>query len=200
MNRVLAALVLLQVLAIPSGITVACAWPERQIHGPYQVLPSEKHCTGMQGGRAPVKAHRAMIDRRCRQALGSCRTRARCSGSGPSEFRRCEVQCTNEIAVRWTAIKKTGAGKESRTLDLNLGKVALYQLSYSRVSEPMIICRKSAPPRASPVGPLQQGGGARASGLSIALNDQWHGALIPTLSPEGEGARSACFIRPPVPS
>ena len=28
----------------------------------------------------------------------------------------------------------TGAGKESRTLDLNLGKVALYQLSYSRIS------------------------------------------------------------------
>ncbi len=27
---------------------------------------------------------------------------------------------------------KSGAGKESRTLDLNLGKVALYQLSYSR--------------------------------------------------------------------
>src|SRR5471030_440463 len=26
-----------------------------------------------------------------------------------------------------------GAGEESRTLDLNLGKVALYQLSYSRV-------------------------------------------------------------------
>ena len=28
---------------------------------------------------------------------------------------------------------QTGAGEESRTLDLNLGKVALYQLSYSRV-------------------------------------------------------------------
>jgi hypothetical protein len=27
----------------------------------------------------------------------------------------------------------TGAGEESRTLDLNLGKVALYQLSYSRI-------------------------------------------------------------------
>ena len=26
----------------------------------------------------------------------------------------------------------TGAGKGARTLDLNLGKVALYQLSYSR--------------------------------------------------------------------
>jgi hypothetical protein len=26
-----------------------------------------------------------------------------------------------------------GAGKESRTLDLNLGKVALYQLSYARI-------------------------------------------------------------------
>src|ERR1700741_5330642 len=31
------------------------------------------------------------------------------------------------------SLLKTGAGKESRTLDLNLGKVALYQLSYSRV-------------------------------------------------------------------
>jgi hypothetical protein len=28
---------------------------------------------------------------------------------------------------------KPGAGEESRTLDLNLGKVALYQLSYSRI-------------------------------------------------------------------
>ena len=28
---------------------------------------------------------------------------------------------------------ESGAGEESRTLDLNLGKVALYQLSYSRV-------------------------------------------------------------------
>ena len=26
-----------------------------------------------------------------------------------------------------------GAGEEARTLDLNLGKVALYQLSYSRM-------------------------------------------------------------------
>ena len=31
-----------------------------------------------------------------------------------------------------------GAGKESRTLDLNLGKVALYQLSYSRVMNEII--------------------------------------------------------------
>ena len=30
---------------------------------------------------------------------------------------------------------KCGAGEESRTLDLNLGKVALYQLSYSRVKQ-----------------------------------------------------------------
>ena len=32
-----------------------------------------------------------------------------------------------------------GAGDESRTRDLNLGKVALYQLSYSRVRQPRII-------------------------------------------------------------
>jgi hypothetical protein len=30
----------------------------------------------------------------------------------------------------------SGAGEESRTLDLNLGKVALYQLSYSRIDQP----------------------------------------------------------------
>ena len=30
-------------------------------------------------------------------------------------------------------LRNSGAGKESRTPDLNLGKVALYQLSYSRV-------------------------------------------------------------------
>jgi len=30
--------------------------------------------------------------------------------------------------------KKPGAGDEARTRDLNLGKVALYQLSYSRIA------------------------------------------------------------------
>src|SRR5450830_689255 len=30
-------------------------------------------------------------------------------------------------------LRHFGAGEESRTLDLNLGKVALYQLSYSRI-------------------------------------------------------------------
>jgi hypothetical protein len=34
---------------------------------------------------------------------------------------------------------KFGAGNESRTRDLNLGKVALYQLSYSRVEEGAIL-------------------------------------------------------------
>ena len=38
-----------------------------------------------------------------------------------------------------TYSKNTGAGEEARTLDLNLGKVALYQLSYSRVIKPSII-------------------------------------------------------------
>ena len=32
-------------------------------------------------------------------------------------------------------ILNSGAGEESRTLDLNLGKVALYQLSYSRINK-----------------------------------------------------------------
>src|ERR1700720_4438413 len=36
---------------------------------------------------------------------------------------------------------RSGAGNESRTRDLNLGKVALYQLSYSRVGQPFIIAK-----------------------------------------------------------
>jgi hypothetical protein len=39
-----------------------------------------------------------------------------------------------ECAARkwWDLFGKSGAGNEARTRDLNLGKVALYQLSYSR--------------------------------------------------------------------
>ena len=37
---------------------------------------------------------------------------------------------TDDTKNKWGG---TGAGEESRTLDLNLGKVALYQLSYSRI-------------------------------------------------------------------
>jgi hypothetical protein len=36
-----------------------------------------------------------------------------------------------------------GAGNEARTRDLNLGKVALYQLSYSRIVKTSIIHRQS---------------------------------------------------------
>src|ERR1700687_1321896 len=38
--------------------------------------------------------------------------------------------------------RNSGAGKESRTPDLNLGKVALYQLSYSRVGQLQIIAQR----------------------------------------------------------
>jgi hypothetical protein len=37
----------------------------------------------------------------------------------------------------------SGAGDETRTRDINLGKVALYQLSYTRVEEMCIVCRLS---------------------------------------------------------
>ncbi|MDB5791285.1 MAG: hypothetical protein JWQ80_1309 [Massilia sp.] len=45
--------------------------------------------------------------------------------------RYCRLHCTH-----WT-----GAGEEARTLDLNLGKVALYQLSYSRFVCRLLRCR-----------------------------------------------------------
>ena len=55
------------------------------------------------------------------------------------------IRCITDLLSRQKLLQKReamlpffkfGAGKESRTLDLNLGKVALYQLSYSRVASP----------------------------------------------------------------
>ena len=37
--------------------------------------------------------------------------------------------------------KKSGAGNETRTRDTNLGKVVLYQLSYSRLLECVILVK-----------------------------------------------------------
>ena len=41
---------------------------------------------------------------------------------------------------------RTGAGNESRTRDLNLGKVALYQLSYSRARSRKLYRKRALPP------------------------------------------------------
>ena len=38
------------------------------------------------------------------------------------------------VLVSYRVYHKFGAGNEIRTRDLNLGKVALYQLSYSRIT------------------------------------------------------------------
>lgn len=35
--------------------------------------------------------------------------------------------------MRKSLLEKEGAGDETRTRDINLGKVALYQLSYTRI-------------------------------------------------------------------
>ena len=51
---------------------------------------------------------------------------------------RCGPETKRESAAV-LSLSESGAGKESRTPDLNLGKVALYQLSYSRVAQPWII-------------------------------------------------------------
>ena len=69
---------------------------------------------------------------------------------------------------------RSGAGKESRTLDLNLGKVALYQLSYSRVSSPnysaIFSCLRqlrqfnASPSPAAPPGVRHRQRGARRRG------------------------------------
>ena len=46
----------------------------------------------------------------------------------------CHFLTRKKRSLRGLFLNKPGAGEESRTLDLNLGKVALYQLSYSRVT------------------------------------------------------------------
>jgi hypothetical protein len=50
----------------------------------------------------------------------------------------------NKKGSRLRFLSESGAGEESRTLDLNLGKVALYQLSYSRFETWSIVA--SRPP------------------------------------------------------
>ena len=48
---------------------------------------------------------------------------------------RTESKSENEDRGR---VQKNGASEEIRTLDINLGKVALYQLSYTRIQRPFI--------------------------------------------------------------
>ena len=48
---------------------------------------------------------------------------------------RKESKSENEDRGR---VQKNGASEEIRTLDINLGKVALYQLSYTRVQRALI--------------------------------------------------------------
>ena len=45
---------------------------------------------------------------------------------------RTESKSENEDRGR---VQKNGASEEIRTLDINLGKVALYQLSYTRIQK-----------------------------------------------------------------
>ena|GEM_PF-1254032 len=48
---------------------------------------------------------------------------------------RTESKSENEDRGR---VQKNGASEEIRTLDINLGKVALYQLSYTRIQKDLI--------------------------------------------------------------
>jgi hypothetical protein len=50
-----------------------------------------------------------------------------------SESNQCQLSAKDEGPQQAVALRQTGAGNETRTRDLNLGKVALYQLSYSRL-------------------------------------------------------------------
>ncbi len=71
--------------------------------------------------RAPLTSRQADDRHPIAPCARPCKTRAR------------SVQQKKREAQRLPLLQ-TGAGDESRTRDLNLGKVALYQLSYSRTS------------------------------------------------------------------
>jgi hypothetical protein len=54
---------------------------------------------------------------------------------------------TNEKGkLRTASLQVFGAGNEARTRDLNLGKVALYQLSYSRMVSSVLEARPGVEP------------------------------------------------------
>jgi hypothetical protein len=53
----------------------------------------------------------------------------------------------NRMSATHSSGSCSGAGNESRTRDLNLGKVALYQLSYSRFADRAQTIAKLAPHR-----------------------------------------------------
>jgi hypothetical protein len=76
---------------------------------------------------------------------------------------------------------ESGAGEESRTLDLNLGKVALYQLSYSRISTSHTdpACNFLTRKKKKPVRPLSSKtwSGRR---VSNSRPQPWQGCALPT--------------------
>jgi hypothetical protein len=85
------------------------------------------------------------LNRRKMSSLNSWSGR-RVSNSRPQPWQGCALP-TELLPLRSPANHTLfGAGEESRTLDLNLGKVALYQLSYSRtecVSLPTLLLLRS---------------------------------------------------------
>jgi hypothetical protein len=104
-------------------------------------IEAQSHCGTKQGavlpwdGPATKEQPRQLHWRGCVIVGGATRSRTELNGFA--------IRCITALLSRRNHKRKgslklpflqTGAGKESRTLDLNLGKVALYQLSYARIS------------------------------------------------------------------
>src|SRR5690606_28065549 len=101
---------------------------------------------------------------------------------------RVEVHCITTLPPgRWTfdslqknkprqaGVRKTGAGNETRTRDPDLGKVVLYQLSYSRGARHFTAGREAVNRRGS--------GGSREAWIAASA--------APTLRPSGRARRRA---------
>ena len=86
--------------------------------------------TAVSGDRKEVGAGNERCD-------GSLRTRVAALSRKTEKVGAVNERCDGSLRTRVTTLfrntEKVGAGNEVRTRDLNLGKVALYQLSYSRV-------------------------------------------------------------------
>ena len=67
-----------------------------------------------------------------------------------SEVRVQACRFKSARVLPYVAFPESGAGKEARTPDLNLGKVALYQLSYSRDNWTRIIFTLALPVKKYP--------------------------------------------------
>jgi hypothetical protein len=119
--------------------SVTAGWPFSGRRKRYQGLALKGQVLDLSGNVGGEDRNRTDLDGFAGRCITSLLPRLRivtaASGSRPGPTGLTKKKSGSAASFRkacWLSWN-SGAGEESRTLDLNLGKVALYQLSYSRM-------------------------------------------------------------------